>query len=376
MIRIRPSSLKRASLCPGSERLCEKARSVLVPTMRAMTETGTDAHEIVAVGLRYATQENGEPRPAILPLADVNEYLTKAIAMRWPKLSGWDRWAVAKCLMFAYEKIEEHGITPENILIEHRMDGAEFGMEKGGTADLVLVVPFKLLIVIDWKFGIIEQDPAETNDQLSGYAIMGARTFTADAVQVFIIQPKLERDRRETGARYDAATLKQTEAWVRAVCANAQAEDAPLVAGYEQCHYCDALLICQVAREFIMIAIEAVRIFGLPQDPHGWSELIGAVKLAERFVEEGKAAAKDHLEKGGRANNWKLRPGGSVSSIKQTLTAYRIARERGMEATFIAACSVKLGELKDALGPDTTNALFGALIETKDKGPSLVACKE
>lgn len=376
MIRIRPSSLKRCSLCPGSERLCESARAVLAPVERAMTETGTDCHEIVAIGLRYATQETGEPRPAILPLSDVNDYLTKAIDMRWPTLSGWDRWAILRCLIFAYEKIEEHGVTPENILIEHRLDGAEFGMEKGGTADLVLVIPFNLVIVIDWKFGVIEQDPAETNDQLAGYSIMAARTFTAQAVQVFIIQPKLERDRRETGARYDAATLKTTEAWVRAVCANAQAEDALLVAGYEQCHYCDALLLCQVAREFIMRAIEALTLFGLPADPAGWSDLIGAVKLAERFAEEGKAAAKDYLEKGGRASGWKLRPGGSVSSIKQTLTAYRIARERGMEATFIAACSVKLGELKAALGPDTTDALFGALIETKDKGPSLVSCKE
>ena len=124
-----------------------------------------------------------------------------------------------------------------------------------------------------------------------------------------------------------------------------------------------------------MRAIEALQLFGLPSDPKGWSDLIGAVKLAERFAEEGKEAAKQHLNDGGQAPGWKLRPGGSVSNLKDVESAYAIAKANGMQDTFIKACSLKLGELKTLYGPDTVDDLFGRLIETKDKGPSLVATK-
>jgi hypothetical protein len=356
--------------------MCEAARKILKPVERAATNAGTDCHEIVAIGMRYAVQENnGEPRQAMKSLAEVDEYLKHAIEMRWPKLSGWDRWAVAQCLIFVFEKIEQYGITPENVLIEHRMDGEEFGMEKGGTADIVLVVPFKMVYIIDWKFGIIEVDSADVNDQQSAYAIMAARTFKTDKVLVSIVQPKLERNQRITSATYSAYVLKGTENWVLFVCLEAQNENAKLAAAYEQCHYCDSLLLCIEAKEYIMRAIEALQLFGLPSDPQGWADLIGAVKLAERFAEEGKEASKQYLHDGGTAPGWKLRPGGSVSNLKDVESAYAIAKANGMQDTFIKACSLKLGELKTLYGPDTVDALFGRLIETKDKGPSLVATK-
>jgi RecB family exonuclease len=92
-------------------------------------------------------------------------------------LKEWDQRCVADAVTFARALIDKHGIEPEHILVEHRLDGKDLGLVNGGTADLILVVPFRLVVVVDWKFGFIDQEDADEHDQLVAYALMASRTF-------------------------------------------------------------------------------------------------------------------------------------------------------------------------------------------------------
>ena len=367
-LRIRPSSLKRLALCPGSERLSVAARARAPQEESQEASLGTLCHNLVAYALALATRGD-----RIATREQAEELLRTASEFHY--LSGYDQWACLWCIGTAYRLIQKHDIQPGNILVEHQLDGADLGLGKGGTADLVLVVPFKLVVIIDWKLGALEQDHAETNDQLAGYAVMAGRTFRCNEVHVHLAAPKVEPDNRLTSAAFNAATLKDAEQWVRVVAANAQEPAAPVVAGYDQCHYCDALPVCPVAREFIMRAIDALELLGPPTTADGWGDLIGAGKLAARFAEQAVDMGRDYLTQGGRPTGWKLRPGGNTKTLTDPGAAWEIAKAAGLVDAMARASTPSLTKLREALGPEVVESVFGRVITEVPRSPSLVPDK-
>ena len=110
-----------------------------------------------------------------------------------------DEWSVTclqRALEFVRDLIAKYEIEPENVLTEHWLDMTTFLSARGGTADLVLVIPFKSVIVCDYKFGFINQGDADEHDQTKAYAIAAADTFKVKEVIVFLIQPRSDADMR------------------------------------------------------------------------------------------------------------------------------------------------------------------------------------
>jgi hypothetical protein len=334
---IRPSSLAAIALCPGRptlEAAVEDAFAEAMESIQAEVEVpeapeaalGTKVHAYVADGIRgwVLCQETGE-RGALWGDAI-------ALACNEAQAAGLDSWSVRcvqLCMEFARDLITKYEIHPDNVLVEHALDmGDLFGFAKAGTADLVLVVPHKTVIVVDWKAGFIDQGDADDHDQLQAYAIAAAATFKAVEVLVYLYQPRAERHRRASGATFSAQALAKNRAWTEAVVRRARADDPELRPCFDACKHCKALTRCAAAKEWIMNAREAAALIGKPTDPDTWGDLCAVAKTAEKFAEDGIKEAKAWAKAGGEITGWGLQDSGSQTKI-DAQKAIKLAREAG-----------------------------------------------
>lgn len=336
---IRPSSLQAISLCEGRPTM--EAHVVALDGEPESTGVATLGHELH----QYA-------QDAVEFVKDGMEW-GEAIAQQcnFATSKGVDSWSVY-CLQHALELVRDlvlkHGIALEHILTEHRLDMASLGFAQGGTADVVLVIPGRLVIVIDYKFGFVDQGTADEHDQLQAYAAAAAETFTAPDVIVALIQPRADKANRISQARFDADTLRANRTWTAAVIRLARADNPQLNAGFTQCQHCRALHRCPEARRFMMQTKEALETIGEPMDADSRGELADAAKLSEKFAETGKAIAKTALQKGEKVTGWKLGTPRAMRSVADPGGAIEILAENGITVgalTDMEALTFKVGNL-------------------------------
>lgn len=366
---IRPSSLHAIAACPGRP-LMEAAATAALGEQPDSPEAsmGHKAHAFVALG--------------ILLWRDSDEHGGKiqwgeAIAMACDQAAaaGLDPWTVRSiqfCLETARDMIAKHGVEAENVLVEHLLDMTSLGM-RGGTADLVLVVPFKLVIVADWKFTFIDQGDATEHDQLQAYATAAAETFQTPEVIVALVAPRADRANRITKAKFDADALRDNAAWTRAVVARAQGPDPELCPGYGACLYCRALTLCPAAKDYVMQAQEALATLGKPSTPAALGALADAAKLAEKFAESGKELVKAELIAGGTATGWKLgapRATRAVVDVPAALTELEAAGITPAQLAEAGALTIAVAKL-----PDAAEAAIAGRITEKLSTPSLTQDK-
>ncbi len=363
-IYIRPSKLTQLSLCAGAgwmeQAVVERFGE---PTSAPEAGLGTVMHGIMA-NIIQGWISGGE----------WGRQVAQNLAVA--KVGGIDSWSI-HCLTLACEffmaLVTKFEISPEGVMVEHKLDGQDLGLPNGGTADVVLVVPFEQVILVDWKFGFVEQDDADEHDQLASYAIMAGRTFMTEKVLVYVFQPRAEK--HATAGQFDGEALKANEDWVRSVTAAAQDRDSELAAGYEQCRHCKALPFCPEAKEFIMRASEALAKNPIgPTSPDEWGDLASAAKLAEAFGDTGKEQVKGHLTAGGDATGWGLFPSGDIKSIENTKEAFSVASENELETEVLGAMKISVPQLEKAIGPARME-IFAHLVAVKAKAPSLKPSK-
>lgn len=346
---IRPSSLQAISLCEGRPTM--EAHVVALdgePESTGVASLGNELHaysqeaiEAVKAGTDWGTA--------------IAETCNRATAC---DVDSWSVYCLQHALELVRDLVLKHGVDLENILTEHRLDMASLGFAQGGTADVVLVVPGVLVIVIDYKFGFIDQGTADEHDQLQAYAAAAAETFTAPDVIVALIQPRADKANRISLARFDADTLRANRTWTASVIRLARAADPQLNAGFTQCQHCRALHRCQEARRFMMQTKEALETIGPPMDADSRGELADAAKLAEKFTETGKAIAKTALQAGEKVTGWKLGTPRAMRSVADPGGAIEILTENGISVADLA----KMEALTFKVGALTPPAL--ALIES------------
>lgn len=159
-----------------------------------------------------------------------------------------------------------------------------------GTPDQVYLWPRRgAALVNDLKsgFGVVER--AELNLQLRGYAVLvadGAHPWLQH-VYVSILQPRLwAPSDRVTMARYELGDITQAREQVYGIIARAEAPDAPLHAGEEQCRYCRAKLTCPAFRAALALPVAAFK-----------TELDLSKAAREAFIEQRlKQCTDDQLE--------------------------------------------------------------------------------
>lgn len=367
---IRPSSLHAISLCNGRPKM-EAAFTERFGKEKESPEAsaGTLLHTLVETCIRrwIVCQESGERGAEWF---DAIAITLEDAETNHPDLTSYDLWCVKFACEYARDLIQQHGIEPDNVLVEQKLGMAAQNIGRGGTADLVLVVPFKFIVVVDWKFGHLEQDSAEDNDQLAAYAAAAAETFKTRHVEVHIVQPRAEKHARATAATFNAEALDAQNAWTRAVVALASKPNPELAPSYDACKYCRAFTRCAAAKELIVKTNEALEFLGQPQDADQWGELAGVAKLAEKFGERGVDEVKAHLNSGGSATGWKMAPSGTMRTCLNPRGVFNRLMEKGYDQQVLSAIKIDLGKL-----PPDAQDLVGEFIEVKEKAKCLKPAK-
>lgn len=362
---IRPSRLKQLSICAGSAKMQAITVGMFgAPAEAPVATLGTDLHGYAEGGVK--DYKGGSDWGGAI--ANACNAATK---------DGVDGWSV-NCLQRSLEQVrdicEKYGIERDNILTEYQLDMDVVGIHRKGTADLVLVnLDNKIVIVIDYKFGFIDQGEANENDQTQAYAIAAASDFHCDKVFVYLIQPRADIDNRISCSLYDAESLRQSRLWIDATVRLARASNPPLTPHYDACLYCEALAHCAAAKEYIMNTLEAADMLGTgTYTPEQWGDAVGAAKLAEKLADLVKDNAKEHLKQGGEVTGFKLGNPRSVKSVNAN-SALEMLNGAGVDLAELAqadAVSIKISALKkpwyDVIEP---------IITEKLSEPSLVADK-
>lgn len=342
---IRPSALEAIALCPGRPTMEAAVLATFgKPPDADDAALGTLVHALGAALL------NNEPEPP-----------------ECAELNSWDRYCAKIYVDFVRELAVARGIDADNILVEHHLDGAGLGMVNGGTADCVLVDPFKRAIVIDLKSGMNDQGEAADHDQLAAYAIMAANSFKVDVVEVHIFQPRAEESLRHSSAKYTTEEMTANITWIRDVTAAAREDDTDVNASFTACEHCKALPHCAEAKGFIMRTKEALALMGNPRDPDAWGETIAAGKLGGSLDEAVKDIAKPYLEGGGTATGFILQPGAMMTKI-DTMQAYQLADEAGMVPQLMEHATIKAEAAR-------TLPIIAPAVSKVAKSPSIKAQK-
>lgn len=311
-----PSSMKRRELCPGSYRM-EKDLPDAEQSEAAIA--GTLYHDEVA--------------NMILALKEGREIKEQSEEARM-------------AFNYFFSVVSMYGKNGLQILPEYRMTFLYCGIEQFfGTADVVIVTADKV-IIIDWKFGHREVDHAEENSQGAAYALMAMQEFKKEIAEVHFFNPVIKQT---TSATF---TDRQKIAnYLMGVIAKAQEDDAPIIAGEEQCRYCKAMYhgTCPAVAKTAEIAVmDAEKVVPLPalsvlpvEDLCRMKDRCDFIaKLAERVDAEIKRRCEDD----GSCGEWRIKESSGGREIKDITGAFSAS---GMESkTFLECCSVSVSKLE------------------------------
>lgn len=265
----------------------------------------------------------------------------------------------------------------------------------GGHTDLARYYRHaKMLVIVDYKFGRVRVDEAESNLQLRAYACMGADKWDCDHVLVAINQPRLPADQRLTVAEYTRDALRQAKAQLLAIYDTAHnkdgtpREDAPRKAGESQCRYCRAQLQCTAYQKtFSFLAADApmgkdafVAERIATMDDSDLDRVYTACKFAALVQDKAKEEIIRRIELGSM-KAWQVVPGRKTSEITDRPRAFRLLQPLMPVESVLGCSKISLPDLADELRrregitvKAAKEKIFSALqpvIEVTESAPSL-----
>jgi len=219
-----PSQLDLRYSCPGSVRL---QRNLIGTGEAAATDyatEGTKKHDQVR-------EWRGKPgSPAEVPDDVV--------------------WVIGKVI----ELTEKYSTIPEAIILdEYQIDLSDLGIS-GGTegcrVDLLIVVPGRKAVLIDYKFGVMYVPRPKYNWQMKAYSAGIFRSYGVSEIEVLILQPNTSEEFMVKTDFFYAPEIKEFESQIKEIVEKTKREDAPLVRG-AHCSYgfCRSRGICPLWRD-------------------------------------------------------------------------------------------------------------------------------
>jgi hypothetical protein len=209
----------------------------------------------------------------------------------------------------------------------------------------------KVLVIIDKKFGRNPVDEADSNRQLMAYGVMGADEFDPDHVLVAINQPRLPYNQRLTIGEYNRESIKAAKELILSIWDGSHnkdgspREDAPRVAGEDQCRYCKARLHCDAYRakyEFLAKPAADGKDAFVARLEQLTDDELDKVFVACKFAGLIEASAKQeiiHRIEGGKMGHYELKPGNKNSKITDPVAAVRLLHGLGLTTDAIIARS-------------------------------------
>ncbi len=249
-----------------------------------------------------------------------------------------------------------------------------------GKCDVILIKGSTAL-VIDYKTGRIPVEPAETNWQLKGYAVLTKQNWKVDTVFVSIVQPYCGNP---TIHKYNKAELTKAQRQVSALVRKANSDAPKLNPGESQCKYCKAKALCPALRRESMALATLIGTSISSFTGDQVAELLDRCGPVEGFMKELRGHAKKMLESDANSvPGYKLSAGTKRRKITDNKAAYGILADSGTSfddilsaVTFSVSKIEKLarGEMRDSSAHEARELVaeaFGDVIETTETSSKL-----
>ena len=285
--RLGASSCERWWNCPGSVMMTAK-----YPTKpnKFMAE-GTAAHEYAAKfleGKKFRIKEVEEVDGFCIPVTDeMIEYAKE------------------------YAQFFRDMMTPSSLLlVEKRIELTEVNVVLFGTTDVGIVIPFKKIIIGDYKYGINKVDAYE-NKQMMYYALGLYLQYDAEEIEMIIYQPRAGEQGHITSHTLTAAQIEEFREELDKRVVAALSKKAKCVAGvWCKKTYCPAMAICPAVKEKIKEV--ARRDFGETLPIVGEMDVAQIRKVIEwsgfisEWMSKVKTYAKDMMLQGEKIPGYKV----------------------------------------------------------------------
>lgn len=350
---VSPSCLRRIELCPASARASENAQR----TTSHDAERGTGLHAITAKLLTLSGDALGKAQDELLDLDQE------------------DARAVDFCVQHVQAVLCEH---PEaKGYSEFHLDASRVFQEMDatrGTPDLILVDPYKWLMVVDFKFGHRRVERPSVNLQLTAYGAMAAYHFDVahENVWLMVCQPPYAPQ----AERMSADTLSLCRNALRA----ASASNAAFNPSEEACRYCPVKETCAARNGAAENAVQAI------PEPMSQMEVWPIEKVSaflarcsdlqvEEVLGSMKARLVAYLVSGGALPDWELKPGRQRNVWKEgaeKALSEAVPEGRTLDALYSKPEFVSPSQARKAWGGSKpVKAILDEWIEKKPGNPTL-----
>lgn len=323
-----PSRLGRLAACPGSY----AAERGLPDTPSEAAAEGTQMHAWMEQLFRRGRVDPDGPQPT----DDQRETLDAARERALALVQG------------------DRIISVEARMALHHWSG----LLTEGTADLVAVPRDGVgaAVLVDYKFGRVPVTPQDARWQLGAYAAMIMQRWHVDAVEAYIVQPRVAGGLVQEPQIYDSADSVAGRVH-RVICA-CRTPGAPCVPDPDrQCRYCKAAAAgtCPAARaateHVLATATEYARNEGC--DLRSWDddrlvELVAETRLAARLAADAEAELRRRVEASpeGEVCGWRLESTPGRRKADPTEAWRRVAPSGITPEEYMACCDVSLPRLE------------------------------
>ena len=234
-------------------------------------------------------------------------------------------------------------------------------------------------LVLDFKTGHSEPDPAEQNAQLKVLSVLVALHLPQVTT---VIAQIISGPHGVTEARYSIAELAHAYNEILDTLQAIHAESAPFNPSPEACRYCPAALICQAVKDTIM-PVARVQYSALPLEPDRAANLLDEVVVIKSHLVEIEKFYFQRLSEDPAFSipGYALVPG----ITRREVTNWHVARKRLEEfiepEDLAASETYSITDIEKALGRKLKikakeakvklNEILSGLIEEKQNQPSL-----
>ena len=293
-------------------------------------------------------------------------------ALAMAALNDFDRDAANYCAGQVADLLAEYntGYPGEVKIVTETWVDIPFGIE-GGTPDLLIVVPGKIVHIVDYKFGIHPVTPAEKNRQLQAYGIGAVRKYDPLIVRVTLLQPY---GNHCSTHEYSAQELEKSIApELDRIIERTKAPDAPIVPGDKQCRNCKAAGVCKqlaTVRPVEMLTNAEI------------GKFLKVAPLVKRWLDQLEERALAEVEAGREVPGWflgegrKTRVWADPDAVAEQLRA--VAAEIGKPAAAVLKTEVASpAQIEAAWGKSKkVLAAIEPLMTAKPGRPKLLPAKE
>jgi hypothetical protein len=314
------SAFRRYELCSGSWQLERKAREL---GQEAFTQTSEAAAKGERIHAWLAGQKSSELSESE---AQTAHFLEERALEQVRRIFGAEQ---PKAL---YEK--RLWLAVKDFNVSGRFDRLYY---TGDTA-----------LVIDFKSGFSEPDPAEINAQLKVLAVLVALDLpSVTTVYVVIVSGPYG----VSEAKYGVKELSSAYSDIVATLAKIYAADAPLTPGPEQCRYCPALNICQAVRN-LASPIAKIQFSNLPTGGARAAKLLDEIAVVRKLCDQIEAFYSEKLSTDPDYDlpGYAMMPGNVRREVTDWAAAHARLGEYLEHDQLWGAANYRLSEIEKALG--------------------------